>query len=304
MPVVRRGTPIVFRRRRGMAAPNTLATGADAASICAASGMILSAAGNCVTPNLASASDISNQNTLLASIANPLSAASLQACAPPVYSSSFQPSSTPSDWTNPSYALNNQAQGTASQVNAQNARIFQAWQTSLLNWKKLGSKGSPPPCPTYVTFDQYWSSMNLGPVPSSISTQPPGTPLPAGTILTGALAAGGASYPISGPPTPAVVVASGPSKVVQSNAPAPLSVSAPGGAPAAQSNAPGAQPASGILQSFAEAFQNLTSGGTSSSSTGGTTTTATNWFGSIPNWVVIAGVGAVGLVFMFGGKGR
>ena len=236
MPIVRRGAPLVLVRRRGMG-QNTLATGANAAAICASRNSILSAAGNCVTSDVASASDIANQQNLLASLpASPLSAASVAACAPPVYVSSWTPSSNPSDWTSPSYALNNQAQGTAGQVNAQNARLYQSWQTSLLNWQAQGSKGSPPPCPTYVTFSQYWNTMNLGAPPSTISTAPPGTPLPAGTILTGALAPGGAGYPLSGPQATLPYPKQTQTAVVQSNAPSPTPIPAASGQ--GQSNAP------------------------------------------------------------------
>ena len=65
MPIVRRGAPLVLVRRRGMG-QNTLATGANAAAICASRNSILSAAGNCVTSDVASAADIANQQNLLA----------------------------------------------------------------------------------------------------------------------------------------------------------------------------------------------------------------------------------------------
>jgi len=305
MPIVRRGAPLVLVRRRGMG-QNTLATGANAAQICASRGSVLSAAGNCVTPDVASAADIANQNQLLSTLpTSALSAASVAACAPPVYVSSWTPSSTPSDWGSPSYALNNQAQGTAGQVNAQNARLYQGWQTALLNWQMQGSKGPPPPCPTYVTFNQYWSTMNLGPAPATISTAPPGTPLPAGTILTGALAPGGAGYPLSGPqatlPYPKQSSAPAP---VQSNAPAPQLVVSPASntpSPQAQSNAPSptvAPPSTGFLATLQNIASQVTGGGAAT----GTASTSGNWFDGIPNWAVLAAAG-VG-VFLLWPRGR
>ena len=298
MPIVRRDAPLVLvRRRRGMG-QNTLATGANAAQICASRGSVLSAAGNCVTPDVASAADIANQTQLLSTLpTSALSAASVAACAPPVYVSSWTPSSTPSDWGSPSYALNNQAQGTAGQVNAQNARLYQGWQTALLNWQMQGSKGSPPPCPTYVTFNQYWSTMNLGPVPPTISTAAPGTPLPAGTILTGALAPGGAGYPLSGPQATLPYPKQSAAAPVQSNAPSPTPI--PSVSPQAQSNAPSpsvAPPSSGFLQTL----QNIVTGG--GAAVGTTPSTTGNWFDGIPNWAVLAAAGLG--VFLLWPKGR
>ena len=301
MPIVRRGAPLVLVRRRGMG-QNTLATGANAAAICASRNSILSAAGNCVTSDLASATDIANQQNLLATLpASPLSAASVAACAPPVYVSSWTPSSTPSDWSSPSYALNNQAQGTAGQVNAQNARIYQGWQTSLLNWKAQGSKGAAPPCPTYVTFTQYWNTMNLGAPPSTISTAPPGTPLPAGTILTGALAPGGAGYPISGSqatlPYPKQTQTQTPVPV-QSNAPSPTPI--PAASSQGQSNAPAPTPVAPSSGGFLQILSGVLPG---PSAAPGTSTGITNWFDGIPNWAVIAAAG-LGVILLWPKGGR
>lgn len=310
MPIVRRGAPLILvRGRRAIAslpmhgfgaAPNTLATGADAAAICAARNSILSAAGNCVSSGLATSTDIANQQQLLASLSSPLSAANVASCAPPVYTSSWTPSSVMTDWASPAYAINNQAQGTAGQVNAENARRYQGWQTSLKNWQMQGSHGSPPGCPTYVTFDQYWSTMNLGPAPASISKAAPGTPLPAGTILTGDLAAGGAGYPLSGPqatlPYPKQTAVA-PKPVVQSNAPSPTPI--PAASSQGQSNAPA--PASVVPSSGG--FLQILSGVLPGPSAAPTSTGITNWFDGIPNWAVIAAAG-LGVILLWPKGGR
>jgi hypothetical protein len=276
---------------RSMGAQNTLApSGVLTEADCESAGSILDVqTGMCMDPRYAHPADIA----AAAAATN----VDVGAAAPPVCQSSFTPSSTPSDWTNPNYALNNTAAGTCSQVNDQNGRLYQQYQTAVQNWVMNGSQGPAPAPPNYVTFDDYWSTMNIGPAPSSVSTAPPGTPIPSSGFTTGDLAPGGAGYPITSgaaAPSPAPIIATPPAQITQkqlsqaTNAP-PVNV---GTVPVAAPTPSAAAPPSG------------SSAGTS---TGGSALPSSLSFltetsvGSVPNWVWLAG-GAVLLFFLMSRK--
>jgi hypothetical protein len=279
MPVVRRGShPVLVRRRyRGLGAPNTLAAGGLTEASCATAGEILdTATGFCMLPSYGKPADIA--------AAAQYQSVNVSAAAPPVYVSTFVPSTDPSQWQQTSYAVNQTAAITAQQVNDENGRRFQTYQTAMQNWVGNGSQGSPPAPPAYVTFSDYWSGTNLGPIPGSVSTAPPGTPIPQSGYLTGALAPGGPGFAITG--------TKGLAPAAQSNAPAPAVVTTQ--APASQSNAPApsAVAPGGILQQL----QTMVTAGSNS------TSSPPNWFDGIPNWLILAGAGGIGLLFLIRGN--
>lgn len=212
----------------------------------------------------------------------------VQQAAPPVYVSSFQ--AQPNQGTYSSqYFIDQTAASVANEVNAANANAYSAYQTSVQNWIQNGGQGTPPAPPIYQTFTQAWAPNNMGGTPASITTQPAGSAIPAGTFLTGGqtTSGGGINYPMTGV-SQGAPVAQGTTSI-QSNAPA-ASVVTPVSSGVTQSNAPA--PSVAAPSSIFEALQNFVAPATSavSSAAGGFT---------IPTWAWIAGAGGLALILLW-----